>query len=259
MSRAWTVAWRDYRAAFNQPATYYFLAAFLLVASFLFSWLLLEFSDLSAAARDRAQANPDVLSGLSINAWVVQRLLRFVVWLLVVTVPLLTMRSFAEEQRQGTMELLLTAPVTPLQLVLGKFLGAWMLVLSAVGLTLWFPAVLLIVADPDVGPLFSGYAGLFLATAAFTAIGVLASALTDSPLLASFLAFVGMILSALLGVLGNSFDGPGADAVTRLSITTQVGPFFDGALDAGAAAWLVLGTAGLLFATQRVLESRRWR
>ena len=259
MSRAWTVAWRDFRSAFLQPATYYFLAAFLLVASFLFVQRLVAFSDWSSAVQQRAEANPDLLSRVSIDSFVVQPLLGWLLLLLIVVVPLLTMRTFAEEQRTGTLEMLLTAPLSPVQLVVGKFLGAWLLVLSAITLTLWFPVVLWIVADPDPGSLLTGYIGVVLGSLAFTAIGVFASALTDSPLLAAFLGFVGLVVSALFGILGTSFEGPGAELFQRLSVLLHVVPFNSGVLDAGATAWLVLGTVGVIFATQRVLESRRWR
>ena len=97
------------------------------------------------------------------------------------------------------------------------------------------------------------------AAAAFTAVGVLTSALTDSPLLAAFLAFVLLLTSVLAGIIGDAFGGPGAAALGRLSILHHVAPFQEGVIDLGAVAWLVLGTAGLIFTTQRVLESRRWR
>jgi ABC-2 type transport system permease protein len=259
MSRAWTLAWRDFRAAFNQPATYYFIAGFLAVAGLLFTWRLLSFSDMSRIARERAEQNPAVLEGLSLDVHVVQTLLGWLVLLLIVVVPLLTMRSFAEEQRSGTLELLLTAPVSPLQLVLGKFLGALLLVLVPVALTLWFPAVLLIVAEPDPGPLLASYVGLVLAAAAFTALGVLTSSVTDSPLLAAFLAFVLLTASGVAGIVGDAFAGPGAALLERLSLLRHVAPFREGVIDTAAAAWLLLTTAGLLFLTQRVIESRRWR
>jgi len=259
VTRAWTIAWRDFRAAFNQPATYYFLAGFLAIAGLFFLQYLLDFSDLSELARKRAETNPAVLEGLSLDAAVVTPLLSFLVLLLIVVVPLLTMRTFAEEQRAGTLELLLTAPVSPLELVLGKFLGALFLVFVAIALTVWFPIVLLIVANPDPGPLMAAYLGLVLGAAAFTAVGVLTSALTESPLLAAFLAFVLLVASALAGIIGDSFDGPGAAVLGRLSILRHVAPFQEGVVDFGSVAWLVLGTVGLVFVTQRVVESRRWR
>jgi ABC-2 type transport system permease protein len=259
MNRAWTIAWRDFRSAIYQPATHFFLAGFLAIAGMLFLERLLSFSDLSELARARAESNPAVLEGLSVQAAVVTPLLGFLVLLLMVVIPLLTMRTFAGEQRTGTLELLFTAPVSPLELVLGKYLGALLLVACAVGLTAWFPVVLVIVADPDPGPRFTAYLGLILGAAAFTAVGVLASSLTDAPPLAAFLAFTLLTVSALAGILGDSFEGPGAAAFERLSILRHVAPFRDGVIDLGAVAWLVLGAAGVLFATQRVLESRRWR
>lgn len=259
MKRVAVIAWRDFRAAFNQPQTFYFFALLLAVAGGFFAVLLGQFSDLSELARQRAEENPAVLQGISIHAQVVAQLAFILMCMLLVIVPLLTMRTFAEEQKTGTLELLLTAPVSPLQLVLGKYFGALALVLSALALTLWFPAVLVIVADPDPGPLFTTWLGLGLAAAAFTAVGVLASTLTESPLLSAFLAFAILVVSTLAGVLGESYGGPGAAVAERLSLWRHVGPFRDGVVDLGATAWLLAGIAGTLFVTQRVLESRRWR
>lgn len=259
MNATWTIGWRDFRSSLLQPATYYFLAGFLAIAGVLFADRLLSFSDISELARERAASNPAVLEGLSLDAAVVTPFLSWLVLLMMVVVPLLTMKTFAGEQREGTLELLLTSPVSPTQLVLGKFIGALSLVFATLALTLWFPVVLLIVAEPDAGPLLAAYLGLLLGATAFTAVGVFTSALTDSPLLAGFLAFTLLVLSALFGIMGDAFDGPGAAVLQRLSILRHVAPFREGVVDLGAVAWLLAGTAGLLFATQRVLESRRWR
>jgi ABC-2 type transport system permease protein len=256
---ALTIAWRDFRASLLQPATYYFLAGFLAIAGLLFAQRLLAFSDISEVARERSQSNPAVLEGLSLDAAVVAPLLGWLLLLLMVVVPLLTMKTFAGEEREGTLELLLTSPVSPTQLVLGKFFGALGLVIASLALTCWFPIVLLIIAEPDAGPLLAAYAGLLLGAIVFTAVGVFTSALTDSPLLAGFLSFTLLVLSALAGIMGDAFDGPGATTLQRLSVLRHVGPFRSGVLDLGAVAWLLAGTVGLLFVTQRVLESRRWR
>lgn len=253
------IARRDVESAFAVPATYFFIALFLLASGLLAFLYLHGFSEFSASAREQAATDPTLLERVSIDTHVVQHVMRWLILLLIVVVPLLTMRSLAEERRSGTMELLLTAPVSPTGLVLGKFAGAVLLVLTPVALTAWFPLALIAVAEPDLGSLATGYLGVALAAGAFTAVGLLCSALTDSPLLAAFSCFVLLVLSSLGGVLADGARTAAGELAGRLSVLQQLRPFTQGVVDSGALVHVLAVTAGLLFLTQRVLESRRWR
>jgi len=185
------------------------------------------------------------------------------VWLVIVLVPpLLTMRLFAEERRSGTLEMLLTAPVGEVEVVLAKF-GAGL----AFYLTIWIPSLLYLAivksygAIPDFGPLATSYLGIVLVGALFTAAGLFASSLTSTQVLAALLATVFNLLLLLVPLI-SQFTG--IEAVERFFIELAIwrhfgDSFTKGIVDSSHVAFYVLFTAVILFWTVRVLESQRWR
>jgi ABC-2 type transport system permease protein len=185
------------------------------------------------------------------------------VWLVMVLVPpLLTMRLFAEERRAGTLEMLLTAPVAELEVVLAKF-GAGL----AFYLALWLPSLLYLAivksygAIPDAGPLVTSYLGIALVGALFTAAGLFASSLTSTQVLAAVLATVFNLLLLIVPLLSQFI---GIDAIERLfvelAIWRQFGDSFaKGVVDSAHVAFYVLLSGVFLFWTVRSLESQRWR
>jgi ABC-2 type transport system permease protein len=173
--------------------------------------------------------------------------------------PLLTMRLVAEEKRSGTFELLMTSPVTEAQVVIGKFLGALGLLAVMLILTLEFPIVLIHFGEPDMGPLVCGYVGFLLAGACFLAVGVLASSIADSQVVAGFMGFS---LSLLFWIIGWAADqtGPKVGEVLRyISVLTHFEDFARGVIDTRSVIFYLSIIAFCLFAAMRALESRRWR
>jgi ABC-2 type transport system permease protein len=259
MRQALVIAWRDVRSAFDGPLAYGVIAAWLVTSFALFFVMLLSFSDASEMARLHAAQDRNILERFSVDAAVVSPLLRYLALLLIGLTPLLTMRLFAEEARQGTLELLLTAPVSPVVLVLGKFLGGVLLCAIPLALTAWFPIVLSVVATPDALTMFTGYAGLFLIAACFVAVGLFFSALTDAPLLSAFLALCALLLLILCGVVGSALEVNGAAALEWVSPTMHYESLASGVLDTADLAYFACFLAAWLFLTLRVVESRRWR
>ena len=147
MTNIWAVATRELRSYFLSPVAY-LVAAFFVFGSGLLFWLILQ-SNREASLR-----------GLIQNVHV----------LFLFVVPMISMRLLAEEQRTGTIELLLTNPVQEWQIVLGKFLASILLVLVMVGLTLLYPLFLFVFGNPDRGPIVAGYVGVVLQAAAFLAV-----------------------------------------------------------------------------------------
>lgn len=257
---ALTIAWRDLRSAFETPLAYVVLAVFSLLAGVFFLYLLGGFSQASDAARTAAASDPSVLARFNLDTQVVGPLWSFLALLLLVVAPLLTMRLFSEEERQGTTELLLTAPVPAGSLVMGKFIAGLAVCAAPLLLTAWFPLVLLIVGRPDAGGLVAGYLALVLLASAFTAVGLLSSASTSSPLLAAFLGFVALVGFAVVGMVGQSIPPEAGGAMLAwLSPLMHFQVLASGVLDTGDLAFFVLFTAAFLHLTLRVVESRRWR
>jgi ABC-2 type transport system permease protein len=178
---------------------------------------------------------------------------------LVFTLPLVTMRQIAQEARAGTLELLLTAPVRPIALILGKWLAAVTLCAVLLALTFPFPAVLFAWGDPDPGVLATSYLGLFLCCVAFSAVGLLASSLTSDPMVAGVLGVL-MLLPSWLASAAETLAPPQlAPVLARVSFVDHLRSFAVGVIDTGDLVWFGAVTAVALFLAWRALESRRWR
>jgi len=179
--------------------------------------------------------------------------------LLLVLVPLLTMRLFAEERRLGTLELLWTYPVRDVELVAGKFL-ACLVVLAAILLpTLAYPLLLDRFQPVSWGPLCAGYLGLFLLAAAFAACGLFLSALTDSQLVAGASTY-GVLLFFWIITWNEAAVSEGRLAVLRaFSLFDRFQVFMRGGIDTRDVAFLVLFAAAFLAFTLLALDTRRWR
>src|SRR5919198_473433 len=167
MRNVWAVTTRELRAYFLSPLAYIVMAFFLFGSGLLFA-LIIE------------QSREASLRGLISNVSV----------LFLFVVPMISMRLLAEEQRTGTIELLLTNPVQEWQIVSGKFLASILMILVMLGLTLLFPLFLFLFGNPDRGPILSGYVGIILQAAAFLAVGLWASSLTENQIVAAILSFI---------------------------------------------------------------------
>jgi ABC-2 type transport system permease protein len=259
MRAALVIASRDVRAAFESPLAYVLIAAFATMSGLFFAHFLFSYSDLSDALRMEALKDPSLLSRFTLERAVVSPALRVQTALVGVLAPLLTMRALAEEKRQGTMELLLTAPITHVSLTLGKWLGALAVACIAIALTIGQPLALIALAAPDAGPILTGYAGLFLVAASFTALGLLASSLTESPVVAAFLGFAFVAASMACGVFGNKMASNAGTAVAWLSPLVHYDGLAEGLVDTSDLAFYLLFPAAVLYLTLRVVDSRRWR
>ena len=172
--------------------------------------------------------------------------------------PLLTMRLMAEEKKLGTWELLLTAPVRDTEVVLGKFLGTLGIMVVMLAFTLYYPLLLLIFGDPDIGPIITSYVGLFLLGSAALSVGIFASSLSSNQIVAAVVSgallfalwFVGLAASYLPEALG--------EVVQSLSLSHHFEDFYRGIIDTRAIVYYLSVTALFLFLTIRSLETGRW-
>lgn len=184
-----------------------------------------------------------------------------VLWVLAPVVPAISMRLFAEENRSGNIEALVTAPLTDAQLVVGKWAGG--LGFFAAALVTSLPMVLLleVYGSPDYGPIFTGYIGLLLVGGAFLAIGVFASVITANQIIAFLVALI--LIAAItfinLILVNNYLWGPWATALKFLNPYEHFRSFSKGILDTGNFAYLLSVTALFLACAAKALESRKWR
>jgi ABC-2 type transport system permease protein len=184
------------------------------------------------------------------------------VGLVVLIVPVITMRLVAEEKRSGTLEMLITLPVRDSEVILGKFLGALGLVLVLLATTLLYPILMFWrpwhLGALDGGPILSGYIGLILFAGATVAIGLLVSSVTDSQVIAFFVTFIVLVLFFIVGELAQFVPNMAGNVFRELSLREHFSSFERGLIDTrDVLFFLSLATLALLLAF-RSLESRKW-
>ena len=186
----------------------------------------------------------------------------WVVWLMVFLVPALSMRLFADEFRSGTIETLMTSPVTDTQVVLGKWLGAVGFFVVLLLPMVVMAAVLACMARPDYGPILTGLLGLLLVGGLYLAIGAFASAVTQNQIIAFILGVLvtGLFTIGLYMISNSTWVGmTGRQVAFYLNVDRQFTDFSKGLIDASKLIYFVSGIALFLFLSVKTLESRRWR
>ena len=236
------IAKRELGAYFASPVAYVFIVIFLLLAGF-FTFSVGQFFELGEA------------SLTSFFYWHP--------WLYLFLVPAVGMRLWSEERRQGTMELLLTMPVTTWQAILGKFLASWAFL--AIALLLTFPIVLTVnyLGDPDNGIVFAGYIGSLLLAGAYLAISSMTSAMTRNQVV-SFIVSVVICLFLIIAGFGPVTDlltnwGNAAlvDTVASFSVITHFDPFQKGIVDIRDVIFFLSVIAFALFTTGVIIRAHR--
>lgn len=246
------IAAREIRAMLGSPFGWLVLSGFLLLTGFFWYTQLTVFVTESA----NLVFNPYGAPAMTISADLLGAFFANVLIVVLMVMPAVTMRLFAEEIRGRTLELLLTSPVSTLEIVLGKFLGAVLFVAVMLAATTWAPLSLLVWTDSlDWGVIGGGYLALFLVSAALLSLGLFTSAITSSQMAALILAFSGSLALYVLSWLG---DGPDAWQ-TQLSIGAHVEDLLRGAVRLSDLSYFGAFIAFFLFATHQRIESFRWR
>lgn len=245
MSALWATFVRELRAYFVSPLAYVILFFLLVLDGIVFSLIVSFLAD----PRNPAGRPFDYFFG------------GFPFWLIVLfAIPVITMRLVAEERKTGSIEVLMTAPVTEGQVVTGKFLAS-----LAFWVVLWLPTVLYAVVleaygEVDWGTLGAGYLGVFLLGGFFLAIGVMASALTRNQILAAVGAFALTLVVFFVGFVSGLVDQPLLQQVTDyVSVIDHMDEFRRGIVDTRRLVYYLSGTVLCLFVAGRALEDKKWR
>jgi ABC-2 type transport system permease protein len=178
---------------------------------------------------------------------------------LIFSVPLLTMRLLAEERRLGTLELLVTYPVSDRAVVAAKLIACLVVVALLIGATALYPVWLYRVQPFDMTPLVAGYLGLFLLAAACASYGLFVSSLTDSQVLAGFLTAMPLLLLWLLSWNEAASVQATLPILQALSLFNHFQPFAVGIVELRDVFYFVVLASCFLWGTLRVLEARQWR
>lgn len=236
MRQAWAVYRRELATYFASPLAYLVGGAFLFLMGVLF-WLIVS---------DSREAS---LRSTFLNMALV----------LLLTSPALTMRLLAEEQRTGSLELLLTLPLRDWHVVLGKYLASLTLYLAILGLTLFYPFLLFRFGNPDPGPILTGYMGTILLGASFLSMGLFTSSLTENQVVAAITGFGLLLLLWLADVIGRFPGPPLEEALAYASLSDHYFATLRGVLDTSDVVYFLSVVVVFLFLTVRSLEVRRWR
>lgn len=257
MKNAIAIASKDLRSQFVSPIAYVVTAGFLLLGGWFFFNLLSRFSFLVQLY----MRSPEVASRLNLNELVIAPLLHNLSVVLVILVPVITMRAFAEEKRTGTFELLMTSPVSVGEIVLGKFLGAFVFVFLMLALTAVYPAILLAYGDPppEAAVLLGGFFGLLLLATAFVSVGLLMSSLTQNQIIAAVSCLVVLLLLYVISWPADTTGGTLGEVLRYLSLTEHFQQMVKGVIDTRDVTYFLSLIVTALFLTQRAVESVRWR
>jgi ABC-2 type transport system permease protein len=256
MRNTWIICRKEMRSYFASPVAYLLLTMFAFIFGWFFWNILGYFVSMGVASMQRGQMMP-----MNINEEVIRPLLANVGVIGLFFIPLITMRLFAEEKRTGTIELLVTSPITDMEVILGKWLAAMLLYGCMLLVTALNFAFLFKYGHPDWKPLVIGYLGLYLQAGALLAVGTFISTLTKNQIIAGAVTFaVCLMLWVLEWVSGGGFEtAKWAQVLSYMSVINHYESFAKGMLSSKDAIYYVSLIFFGLFLTARSMESLRWR
>lgn len=238
MSRIVALTGRELRSYFLSPVGYIVTALFLVVTGLIFMRYTFD------------QGQPASL----------RPVFELGAWMLLFVCPAITMRAISEERRMGTFEMLMTSPISEIEVILAKFIAALGFLVIMLVPTLVYVVLLELYGRPDYGELFCGYLGMVLAGMAYLASGILASALTMSQVVAFLLTlFFWLTLSMGAKFLPQYLHEPWATAAFAADPDPRLRDFAIGLIDSSNVIYFISLTALFLIAATRTLEARRWR
>jgi len=253
MTNILAIARKELRSYFASPIGYVVIGMYALVFGFFYAVGLNWF------VRQSMQGPGMGGGALNINQQMIRYVLMNLTVINLLVVPLVTMRTYAEERRSGTIELLMTSPVTDLQIIVGKFLGAMSLYAAMLGITLVHMAILFVYGNPEWKPIASGYLGLLLLGGCFVSLGLFFSSLTRNQIVAGMFTFAVLLLFWILDWVG-SLAGPGVEKVVGyLSLTGHLEDFVRGVIDSQHVIYYLSFITFSLFITAKAVDSERWR
>lgn len=257
MNNVWLVSRRELASFFYSPIAYVVLGAWSLIMGVFFSGAFTNYALISL----QVMRNPRAAEQLNLTptSAILSPVFSSTTIVLLFVTPLLTMRLFSEEKKQGTMELLLTYPLRDGEMLIGKYLSAVMLYLLMLILTLIYPVILGAFVEVEWPVVASGYLGMFLMGSAFLSIGLFASSLTSNQIVSAMVAFMILLVSFILDFLSASVGEMLGAVLRHLSMGVHLTNFIQGIIDSRDVIYLVNVNIFCLFLSMRSLEYYKWR
>lgn len=245
---------KELRSNFYSPVAYLVLFAFYLLCGYFWAASVTAYSQYSFMMAGRGGGGEMKLVDYLIAPYFGNVVVTFIFLL-----PLVGMRSFAEEKKTGTFEVLFTYPFSDLDILLGKYFAALTLLAAMIVPLLAFPALIADKASLPWGVIATGFGGLFLVGACFLAAGLFTSALTENQVIAAALGFGAVLFLFILGWMEGQASGVTKDLLAGLSVVSHFQDLSKGVVNLKDILYFVFFTGFSLFATLRVLESKKWR
>ena len=255
MRNIWAISKKEIQTYFTSPIAYVVITVFLVLVGFFFYSLIWWFNSQSL----QMAQNPYYFQQLNINQMVFSPLFHNISIILLLVIPLLSMRLLAEEKKIKTDELLFTSPLSINHIILGKYTAALAVLVTMLLLT-WIPVIFtFLYGNPELPSLLNGYLGLFLVGASFLAIGLFFSSVTENQIVAAMLTFGALLLFWVLNWASYSATGFWKDVLNYLSFFQHFDDMTRGILDTSDLVYYLSIIFLGLFLTHAVIQSRRWR
>jgi ABC-2 type transport system permease protein len=248
-----SIAAKELRGYFGSPIAWVMMGLFAVIFGWFYNVYLAYFAE--SAMRSQFGAPPM----RNVNNDMIRPLLQNASVLILFLLPMVTMRTYSEEKRSGTIELLLTSPITDVEIILGKFLGAVGLYAGLLAVTVLYVGLLFGVSSPEWKPLASGYLGLLLLGSCFISLGLFISSTTKNQMVAGAATFVASLLFWIISWLADSSGPTGAAILNYLSVTQHFDDFGKGVIDTKHIVFYLSFIAFGLFLTLKSVDSERWR
>ncbi|MBN1165253.1 MAG: ABC transporter permease [Candidatus Krumholzibacteriota bacterium] len=254
---------RKFAAIYRRELMYYFqsvtayvtISIFLILSGYFFFSIFRYYNliSLQSIQNNTFSGNLNLIDG------VIRPLMGNISIILLLLLPLLTMRLLAEEKKLGTFELLLTYPVPDITAVTGKFLSALTVYLIMLSGTFLYPVILMIYSEPEIPPILSCYLGLFLMGCSFISMGLFFSSLTSNQLVAGVATFGLSLFFLVIGWAAPFVGNTTSTILAQFSLLIHFDSFSKGVIDTQDITYYLLLTIFFIFLTLRSLESTRWR
>jgi ABC-2 type transport system permease protein len=255
MKNIWAIFKKEIKTYFTSPIAYVVITVFLVLIGFFFYSLIWWFNSQSL----QMAQNQYYYQQLNINQMVYSPLFQNMSIILLLMIPLLTMRLFSEEKKINTDELLYTCPISINQIILGKYFASLFVLLAMLLLTGILSIFTFAYGNPELVPILNGYLGLFLMGAAFIAVGIFFSSLTENQIVAAVLTFGTLLLFWILNWASYSAGGIWKGVLNYLSFIQHFDDMTRGILDTTDLVYYLSFIFLGLFLTHSVIQSRRWR
>jgi len=248
-----SIASKELRGYFGSPIAWVMMGLFAVIFGYFYNVYIAIFAESALRAQfggpQMRNVNNDMIRPLLQNASV----------LILFLLPMVTMRTYSEEKRSGTIELLLTSPITDVEIILGKFLGAAGLYAGLLLVTALYIGLLFGFSSPEWRPLVSGYLGLFLLGCCFLSLGLFISSTTKNQMVAGAATFVVSLMFWIISWLAESSGPTTAAVLNYLSVTQHLDDFGKGVIDTKHVVFYLSFIAFGLFLTLKSVDSERWR